>query len=144
MSSLNKATLLGHLGKDPDIKSSSDGREICSFSIATTENWTDKRTSEKKSYTEWHNIAVFNQNIIKILKQYVKKGSKIYLEGKIKTEKYKDNNGVEKYSTKIIIGDFDGKILLLDNKNNFSDNSSISSGNYNSSREYDIDDEIPF
>lgn len=117
MASLNKVQIIGNAGKDPEIRTSEKtGNKIASFSVATSETWTDKTTGEKKETTEWHRITVFNQNLVGIIEQYVKKGSKLYLSGKLKTRKYTDNNGVERYTTEIVLGAFDGEILLLDGK----------------------------
>jgi single-strand DNA-binding protein len=115
--SLNKVTLIGNLGKDPEIRSTKDGKEIASFSIATTESWKDKQTSERKDKTEWHNITAFGA-VVGVIKNYVKKGSKLYIEGKLETSKYTDKQGVEKYTTKVILQGFGSKLLMLDSKNN--------------------------
>lgn len=110
--SLNKVTLIGNLGKDPEIRSTQDGRELASFSIATTESWKDKKTGEKISKSEWHNVTAFGA-VVGVIKNYIKKGSKLYIEGKLETNKYTDKNGVEKYTTKIILQ----KLLMLGSKN---------------------------
>ena len=115
--SLNKVTLIGHLGQNPEIRSTKDGKEIASFSIATTESWKDKQTSERKDKTEWHNITAFGA-VVGVIKNYVKKGSKLYIEGKLETSKYTDKQGVEKYTTKVILQGFGSKLLMLDSKNN--------------------------
>lgn len=101
MSSVNKAILIGHVGKDPEIRFMADGKAIASFSIATSENWKDKN-GEKQVKTDWHNITIFGK-LAEIVQQYVKKGQLLYVEGKITTDKYTDKSGVEKYSTKIIV-----------------------------------------
>lgn len=112
---INKVTLLGHVGQEPTIRQSNDGREIANFSLATTESWKDKNTREKKSKTEWHNIVAFG-NVVQVIKNYVKKGSKLYLEGKLQTTKYTDKQGVTKYITEVIIGGFEGVLKMLDTK----------------------------
>lgn len=115
--SLNKVTLIGNVGQDPEIKTTQDGRELANFSIATTESWKDKQTSERKDKTEWHNITAFGA-VVGVIKNYVKKGSKLYIEGKLETSKYTDKQGVEKYTTKVILQGFGSKLLMLDSKNN--------------------------
>ena len=115
--SVNKVILVGNLGKDPEIRTTKDGKEIASFSIATTESWKDKQTSERKDKTEWHNITAFGA-VVGVIKNYVKKGSKLYIEGKLETSKYTDKQGVEKYTTKVILQGFGSKLLMLDSKNN--------------------------
>ena len=123
---LNKVTLIGNLGKDPDIKSTQDGRELANFSLATTEKWKDKNTGEKKEKTEWHNIVVFNQGLVGVVKNYVKKGSKLYVEGQLQTRKWTDNNGVDKYTTEIVLQNFNSNLQLL----NKVEKQKVTSNNY--------------
>lgn len=111
---INKVTLIGNLGKSPDIRQTSDGRELANISLATTERWKDKNTGEKKEKTEWHNIVVFNQGLVNVVKNYVKKGSKLYVEGQLQTRKWTDNNGVDKYTTEIVLQNFNSSLLILD------------------------------
>ncbi len=143
--SLNKVTLIGNLGKDPDIRSTSDGREIASFSIATSESWKDKVTGEKKDKTEWHRIVVFTEGLVGLVKNYIKKGSKLYIEGQLQTRKWVDNNGQEKYTTEIVLQGFNAKLILLDSKVGAStfetNNNNHGMPNFDNS---ELDDEIPF
>jgi single-strand DNA-binding protein len=141
--SLNKVTLIGNLGKDPEIRSTSDGREIASFSIATGESWKDKVTGEKKEKTEWHRIVVFKEGLVGVVKNYVKKGSKLYIEGQLQTRKWVDNNGQEKYTTEIVLQGFNASLILLDNKSGSAvhDTNSDNIPNFDNS---ELDDEIPF
>ncbi|SRR6266403_1144116 len=111
---LNRASLIGNVGQDPEIKSTGDGREIALLSLATSESWKDKKTGEKKEITDWFKIVIYQPNLINLCRNYIKKGSKLYVEGKIKTRSY-EKNGVKHYITEIIL-DFDGKILLIDSK----------------------------
>jgi single-strand DNA-binding protein len=111
--SLNVAQLIGNLGKDPDIRKTQDGRMIANFSIATSETWKDKATGEKKEATEWHTIAVFNENLAKVVEQYLKKGSKVFVQGKIQTRKWQDKEGKDRWSTEIVLQGFDSKLILL-------------------------------
>lgn len=114
--SVNKAVLLGLVGQDPDIRQTKDGKEIASFSLATSESWKDKATGEKKQRTEWHKISVFPNGLVSMVKNYVKKGSKLYIEGQIQTKKYKDKEGVDKYTTEIVLNGFNCIIQMLDSK----------------------------
>src|ERR1700685_1660703 len=101
--SVNKVILVGNLGKDPEIRSTQDGREIASFSLATSQSWKDNATGERKEKTEWHNIVVFNTNLVGVVKNYVKKGSKLYIEGALQTRKWTDKDGRERYSTEVVL-----------------------------------------
>jgi single-strand DNA-binding protein len=114
---LNKVMLIGHLGKDPEMRKTQDGRAVANFSVATSESWKDKNTGEKKEKTEWHNVVVFNEGLAGIIEKYVKKGSKIYVEGKLQTRKWQDKDGNDRYTTEVILQGFDGAIKLLDGKN---------------------------
>jgi single-strand DNA-binding protein len=149
-SSLNKVVLIGNLGKDPEIRSTNDGREIASFSLATSESWKDKVTGEKKDKTEWHRVVVFKEGVVGIIKSYVKKGSKIYIEGQLQTRKWVDNSGQEKYTTEVVLQGFNSNLILLDgNRNqmagdNQSYNSSHNSGVVSNFNDGALDDEIPF
>ncbi len=146
--SVNKVILVGNVGKDPEIRSTKDGKEIASFSIATTENWKDKGSGERKSKTEWHRISVFSQGLVGIIKNYVKKGTKVYIEGQLQTRKWTDSNGVDKYTTEVVLQNFNSALQLLDSKGGSSgggsyDDGGSSSGSSDISVE-EIDDEIPF
>ena len=111
---LNRVTLLGNLGRDPEIRTTQLGTKVASFSIATTESWTDKNSGEKRENTEWHQIVVFNDGLIdNVIEPHVHKGDKIFLEGSNRTRKWTDTQGVERYRTEVTIGRFDGKVVLL-------------------------------
>ena len=114
---LNKVTLIGNLGADPEIKHTQDGRPIANMSLATSESWRDKSTGERKTKTEWHRVVCFNEGLCKVIEQYLKKGSKIFIEGKIKTRKWQDKDGKDRYSTEVVMENFDGKLLMLDGRN---------------------------
>ena len=141
--SLNKVTLIGNLGKDPEIRSTSDGREIANFSIATSENWKDKVTGEKKEKTEWHRIVVFKEGLVGVIKKYVKKGAKLYIEGQLQTRKWVDSNGQERYTTEVVLQGFNTNLILLDSKNGSAvhESSIDHTPNFDNS---ELDDEIPF
>jgi single-strand DNA-binding protein len=148
--SINKVILVGNLGQDPEIRSTQDGREIVSFSLATSESWKDKNTGEKKDKTEWHRIVIFSQGLVGIAKNYLKKGSKIYLEGSLQTRKWTDNQGLEKYTTEVILQNYNSTLQILDSRERASSGDVYSSnGSSGGRKNSDIaieenDDEIPF
>ncbi|MBI2719855.1 MAG: single-stranded DNA-binding protein [Rhizobiales bacterium] len=111
--SVNKVILLGNLGRDPEVRHTQDGKTIVNLSIATSESWRDKQTGERKEKTEWHRVVIFNENLAKIAEQYLKKGSSVYIEGQLQTRKYTDKDGVEKYSTEVVLQNFRGELTLL-------------------------------
>lgn len=111
--SLNKVTIIGNLGRDPEIRSTSDGKEIANFSVATSESWKDKTTGEKKDKTEWHKVVCFHDGLVNLIKNYVKKGTKLYIEGQLKTRKWTDENDNEKYITEIVMQGFNSKLIFL-------------------------------
>jgi single-strand DNA-binding protein len=116
MAGVNKVILVGNLGKDPKVASLPSGDRVVSFTLATSENWKDKNTGERREKTEWHNVAIFNENIGRVVEQYCKKGSKVYLEGQIQTRKYNDQSGAEKYITEVVLQKFRGELTLLDSR----------------------------
>lgn len=116
MSSVNKVTLVGNVGHDPTINCTQDGREIANLSLATSEKWTDKRTGEKRELTEWHRVVIFSEGLVKVVKNYVHKGSKLYVEGKLQTRKWTDKEGIERYSTEIVLQGYQSQIVLLGGK----------------------------
>lgn len=116
MASVNKAIIIGHLGKDPEIRSMQDGKKMANISVATSESWKDKATGERKERVEWHRISVMNDALVSIAEKYLKKGSKVYIEGKIQTRKWTDKDGAEKYSTEIVLPPYSGVIVMLDGK----------------------------
>jgi len=141
--SLNKVTLIGSVGKDPDIRKTQDGKLIASFSLATSESWKDKSSGERKQNTEWHRIVIFGQ-LAEIVEKYVKKGSKLYVEGQLKTREWADKDGVKKYTTEIVLQGFSSTLLMLDSKKSDIDKSFEKVENAFNTQENDMDDEIPF
>ena len=111
--SVNKVILVGNLGADPVVRHTQDGKPIVSLSIATSESWRDKGSGERKEKTEWHRVVIFNENLSKIAEQYLKKGSTVYIEGQLQTRKYTDKDGVEKYSTEIVLQNFNGTLTMI-------------------------------
>ncbi|OYW65515.1 MAG: single-stranded DNA-binding protein [Bosea sp. 12-68-7] len=112
--SVNKVILLGHLGRDPEIRRTSNGEPVASLRLATSETWRDKLSGERKERTEWHNVVIFNEGLAKVAEQYLKKGSKVYLEGQLQTRKWQDQAGTEKYTTEVVLQRFRGELTLLD------------------------------
>ncbi len=112
--SVNKVILVGNLGKDPEVRRMQDGRPVVNMSVATSESWRDKATGERKEKTEWHRVVIFNEGLAKIAEQYLKKGAKVYLEGALQTRKWTDQQGVEKYSTEVVLQGFNSALTMLD------------------------------
>ncbi len=147
--SINKVILVGNVGQDPEIRSTQDGREVANFSLATSDSWKDKNTGEKRDKTEWHRVVIFSQGLVNIVKNYVKKGSKLYIEGSLQTRKWTDSQGVEKFTTEIILQNFNSTLQLLDSRDRNVSSDSYSSNQSNNKPKNDIsveesDDEIPF
>jgi single-strand DNA-binding protein len=115
--SVNKVILVGNLGKDPEVRTTQDGSKIVNFSLATSETWNDRASGERKERTEWHRVVVFNDRIGEVVEKYVRKGSKVYVEGSLQTRKWTDQAGVEKYTTEVVIGKFRGELTMLDGRN---------------------------
>ena len=159
--SVNKVILVGNLGRDPEIKSLPSGERLAQLSIATSETWRDKSSGERKEKTEWHRVVIFNDNIVKVVENYVKKGSTVYIEGALQTRKY-EQNGVEKYSTEIVVGKFKGELTMLGGRSDGASqgggygggrgdddySSGFSTGGANKpsgpKERYDLNDDIPF
>ena len=146
---VNKVILVGRLGSDPEIRVSQDGNKIARFSVATSESWNDKNTNEKKEKTEWHRIVIFNDGLINVVKQYLKKGANVYVEGQLSTRKWKDEaTGQDKYSTEIVLQGYNSTLTMLDsrgqNSNLISENKSSLPTENVSQDVNDLDDEIPF
>jgi single-strand DNA-binding protein len=112
--SVNKVILVGNLGRDPEIRSTQDGLRIANLNLATSESWRDRTSGERKERTEWHRVVIFNENLVTIAEKYLRKGSKIYVEGALQTRKWTDNAGVEKYSTEVVLQRFRGELTMLD------------------------------
>lgn len=153
MASLNKVMLIGNLGKDPEIRSMQDGREIANLTLATSESWKDKNTGERKEKSEWHKIVIFNSNLVTVAKNYLKKGSKVYIEGSLQTRKWTDKDGADKYSTEIVLQNFGGTIVMLDGKKAADDTAANTNSDVDAAYAraensltgaMPLDDEIPF
>ena len=170
--SVNKVILVGNVGNDPEIRTFGNGGKVANFSIATSENWRDKQSGERKEKTEWHRVAVFNDGLVGVIERYVKKGSKLYIEGKLQTRKWTDNSGQDKYTTEVVLQGYGGNLTMLDGRNdgggarmggggggynqdsvaygNQGQGSSMGGGRQSASamegpkENFDLDDEIPF
>jgi single-strand DNA-binding protein len=156
--SVNKVILIGNLGRDPEVRATQDGREIANLSLATAETWRDKQSGERKERTEWHRVVVFNEGLVNIAKNYLKKGSKVYIEGQLQTRKWTDQQGVEKYTTEVVLQNYNGTLTMLDGKKEEggTSGSSYDDGYYNSQAQQaasspraassapELDDDIPF
>lgn len=157
--SVNKVILVGNLGADPEIRRTQDGKPIANLRVATSESWRDRSSGERRERTEWHRVVIFNEGLCKIVEQYLRKGSKIYLEGQLQTRKWQDQAGVDKYSTEIVLQGFNSNLTMLDGRSEssggggsgggggFGDSnqqSDRSSSSQESNFSRDMDDEIPF
>ena len=166
--SVNKVILVGNVGNDPEIRTFGNGGKVANFSLATSENWRDKQSGERKEKTEWHRVAVFNDGLVGVIERYVKKGSKLYIEGKLQTRKWTDNSGQDKYTTEVVLQGYGGNLTMLDGRNDGGgarmggggggyNQDSVAYGNQGQGggrqsasamegpkENFDLDDEIPF
>ena len=166
--SVNKVILVGNLGRDPEVRTFQNGGKVCNLRIATSENWKDRNTGERKERTEWHSVAIFNENLARLAEQYLRKGSKVYIEGKLETRKWQDQSGQDRYSTEVVLRPYAGELTFLDTRSEggggggagggggysddrgggYDDRASYGGGSGGSSQPApaggDLDDEIPF
>jgi single-strand DNA-binding protein len=162
--SINKVILIGNLGADPEVRHTQDGRPVCNLRVATSESWRDKATGERRERTEWHRVVIFNEGLCRIAEQYLRKGSKVYLEGQLQTRKWEDQQGQERYTTEVVLQGFNSTLTMLDSRASGAGDSSQDNfaggrsggGSYNApgngssdgpsggSFEKELDDEIPF
>ena len=146
--SLNKVLLIGRLGADPEIKQMVNGKNVARLSLATSQSWKDKNTGEKKQKTEWHRIVIFNEGLVNVVQQYLKKGSQVYIEGQLSTRKWRDEkSGQDKYSTEVVIQGYNSSLTMLGGKNEtpaINQNKEVLSNNNTETISDDLDDEIPF
>ena len=148
--SLNKVQLIGRLGADPEVKQMVNGKSVARLSLATSQSWKDRNTGEKKEKTEWHRVVVFNEGLVKVVQQYLKKGAQVYIEGQLSTRKWKDEqSGQDKYSTEILLQGYNSTLTMLggSNSNNLSSSSSNKNNDFDQTSQQsnnDLDDEIPF
>jgi single-strand DNA-binding protein len=161
--SVNKVIIIGNLGRDPEVRTFQNGGKVCNLRIATSENWKDRNTGERRERTEWHSVAIFSEGLVRVAEQYLRKGSKVYLEGKLQTRKWQDQSGQDRYSTEVVLQGFDATLVMLDGRgegggSGGSQDQGYGGGDYGgdyggggdaggggSSRpSRDMDDEIPF
>lgn len=157
--SVNKVIIVGNLGRDPEVRTFQNGGKVCNLRVATSENWKDRNTGERRERTEWHSVAIFSEPLARIAEQYLKKGSKVYLEGQLETRKWQDQSGNDRYSTEVVLRPYSGELTLLDSRG---DNAGGGGGGYDDRGDsygggggggggnapapasQDLDDEIPF
>ena len=140
-SSVNKVILVGNLGRDPEVRSAQDGSKIVSFSLATSESWKDKNTGERKDKVEWHRVVVFNPNLAEVCEKYLRKGSKVYLEGQLQTRKWQDQSGADRYTTEVVLSRFKGELTMLDSRG---DSEGIAMSASGPEENAIMDDDVPF
>ena len=143
--SVNKVIIVGNLGRDPEVRALNSGDKVCNLSVATSESWRDKATGEKKEKSEWHRVVIFNDNLSTVAEKYLRKGSKVYIEGQLQTRKWTDQSGQEKYSTEIVLQKFRGELQILDSKGDGQGQAPAQYGSSQPAQAADDDfDEIPF
>lgn len=148
--SVNKVILVGNLGKDPEVRRTTSGDPVVNLSIATSESWRDKASGERKEKTEWHRVVIFNKNLAEVAEKYLRKGSKVYVEGQLQTRKWTDKDGAEKYSTEVVLQNFRGELTMLDGRNGNEGGGGAFAGGRGASdapasfQRDEMDDEIPF
>ena len=154
--SVNKVILVGNLGADPEVRQFQNGGQVCSLSIATSENWKDKNTGERREKTEWHRVSIFSEGLVRVASQYLKKGSKVYLEGQLETRKWQDQQGQDRYTTEVVLRGFNSSLVMLDARGG-GDSAAMGGGGFGQQisggmneappaggQNFEIDDEIPF
>ena len=157
--SLNKVMIIGNLGADPEVRTFQNGNKVCNLRIATSDNWRDKNTGERREKTEWHSVSIFSEGLVRVCEQYLKKGSKVFVEGQLQTRKWQDQSGNDRYSTEVVLQGYSGTLTMLDGRdgggesgNNFGQGNQgggSQGGGYDSNPQggighSDLDDEIPF
>lgn len=153
--SINKVILVGNLGADPTVSNTTSGAKIVNLRVATSDTWKDKTTGERKERTEWHRVVIFNPSLAETAEKYLRKGSKVYIEGQLQTRSWKDNNGADRYTTEVVLQNFNGNFIMLDSKNGgdgysadggdvFSASSASGWDNSTATAPSDLDDDIPF
>lgn len=153
--SVNKVILVGNLGRDPEVRFMQDGTKVANLSVATSESWRDKQTGERREKTEWHRVVIWNQNLAEVAEKYLRKGSKVYLEGQLQTRKWQDQSGQDKYTTEVVLGRFRGELQILDSRGTqgavpagepemVGAGAGAGGGGGGAAVPADLDDEIPF
>ena len=147
--SVNKVILVGNLGKDPEVRKTQDGKSIVNLSVATSEQWRDKNTGERREKTEWHRVVIFSEGLARVAEQYLKKGAKVYLEGQLQTRKWTDQSGQERYTTEIVLQGFNSTLTMLDGRRDGASSgdfggAEMSGGASRGGQSFELDDDIPF
>jgi single-strand DNA-binding protein len=151
--SVNKVILIGNLGADPEVRKFQNGGSVCNLRVATSENWKDRNTGERREKTEWHTVAIFSEGLVRVAEQYLKKGSKVYLEGQLETRKWQDQNGNDRYTTEVVLRNFNSSLVMLDGRSgggSFDRDSDRNGGGMSErggssgGQSYELDDDIPF
>lgn len=142
--SVNKVIIIGNLGRDPEVRTFQNGNKVVNLRIATSENWKDRSTGERRERTEWHSVAIFNEPLGRIAEQYLRKGSTVYIEGQLETRKWQDQSGQDRYSTEVVLRPYAGNMTLLGSKSQNTDNDQGQSNDMGGYGRADIDEEIPF
>ena len=153
--SVNKVILIGNLGADPEVRKFQNGGAVCNLRVATSENWKDRNTGERREKTEWHSVAIFSEGLVRVAEQYLRKGSKVYLEGQLETRKWQDQNGNDRYTTEVVLRNYNSSMVMLDGRSGgggsmgYDQNNQVGGGMSDqggSSRggSYELDDDIPF
>jgi single-strand DNA-binding protein len=151
--SVNKVIIVGNLGRDPEVRNFPNGGKVCNLRVATSETWRDKQSGERREKTEWHSVAIFSEPLVRIAEQYLRKGSKVYLEGQLETRKWQDQNGQDRYSTEVVLRPYRGELTMLDGRNEGGGGGDFGGGSGGDfgggggggrGMASDLDDEIPF
>lgn len=146
MSSINKVAILGNLGRDPEVRTFQSGGKVCNLNVATSERWKDKTSGEYKERTQWHNVTIYNERFADVAEKYLRKGSKVYLEGQLETRKWQDKDGNDRYTTEVVLRQYRGELVLLDKAEggDVSNHSNAKANAYQEQSGGNIDDDIPF
>ncbi len=142
--SVNKVIVLGHLGRDPEVRTFQDGGKLCNLRIATSETWKDRKSGERRERTEWHSVAILSEGLVRLAEQYLRKGAQVYIEGMLRTRKWQDQSGNDRYTTEIVVQGFGGKLVMLGGKGNGADVNQKAGYDNQGAGYGNIDDEIPF
>ena len=145
--SVNKVILVGNLGADPEVRKFQNGGQVCNLRVATSENWKDRNTGERREKTEWHSVAIFSEGLARVAEQYLRKGSKVYLEGQLETRKWQDQNGNDRYTTEVVLRNFNSQMVMLDSRSGgggMGRESVPDQSGSSRSQSYELDDDIPF
>lgn len=144
--SVNKVILVGNLGADPEVRKFQNGGSVCNLRVATSDSWKDRNTGERREKTEWHNVAIFSEGLVRVAEQYLRKGAKVYLEGQLETRKWQDRDGNDRYTTEVVLRNFNSSMVMLDSRGggDRSAGGMSDQGGSSGGQRYELDDDIPF